>query len=122
MPAAVYAWVVTVVHCTAIICQLHTFIVSVNICVTEYLKLILNDVIVVDTSYVMQFTRGESEDSQQRSLLPVKSHATHLQGDERSEASEERVRLLIALGYVAAVIFGTGNRIRNGKFHQLILL
>jgi hypothetical protein len=103
-------------HYSSPLHRLHTH-VSVNEC----LKVILNDVI-VDTFFTLQFTRGDSVDSRQRPLLPVKPHAGHLQGDEGSEASEERVRLLIALGYVAAGIFSTGNSVRNGKFRQLILL
>jgi hypothetical protein len=97
------------------------------ICIIEHLKAILNDEIVIDTFYVMQFTRGESVDSRQRSLLPVKSRASHLQGDDRSGVGEEEVRLLaehgtapMALGYVAAVICGTGNSIRNRKILSVL--
>jgi hypothetical protein len=77
----------------------------------------------------MQFTHGESVDSQQRLLLPVKSHASHLQSDQRSGAGEEAVRLLaehhtplITLGYVVALICSTENSIQNRKIHQFFIL
>ncbi|XP_033606589.1 protogenin isoform X2 [Cryptotermes secundus] len=41
-----------------------------------------------------QFTHGESVDSQQRLLLPVKTHTSHMQSDRRSGAGEEEVQLL----------------------------
>jgi hypothetical protein len=77
----------------------------------------------------MQFTHGESVDSRQRLLLPVKTHASHLQSDPRSEAGEEEVRLLsehntplITLRYVVAVICSTESSIRNRKICQISTL
>lgn len=64
-------------------------------------------------------------DSRQRLLLPAKSHASHLQSDQRSGADEEEVRLLsehhaplIALRYVVAVVCN----IRNIKIRQFFIL
>jgi hypothetical protein len=77
----------------------------------------------------MQFTHGGSVDSRQRLLLPVKSHASHLQSDQRSGAGEEEVRLLaehrtllIALRYVVAVKCSTENNIQNRKIHQFFIV
>jgi hypothetical protein len=73
-------------------------------------------------SYVVQFSRGGSVDSQQRMLLSVtKSHTGHLHSDQRSgTGGEEEVRLLadhhtplLALRYVTTIICSAEDCILN---------
>jgi hypothetical protein len=77
----------------------------------------------------MQFARGESVDSRQRLLLPVKAHGSHLQSDERGGGSEEDVQLLaehrtplITPRYVSASVSSTGNSAQNRKACQIFIL